>query len=131
MTTHDDLPLSGIRVLDLGQVYAGPTCARVLCDLGAEVIRVEGIHRMDTVRNVFIAENDGSDDYWNRGSYYVFRNVGKRCVVLEFTDTRGVDLFNRLVPLADVVVENFTTRVMKNLGLDYESLRRLRPAVIL
>jgi crotonobetainyl-CoA:carnitine CoA-transferase CaiB-like acyl-CoA transferase len=125
-----DLPLSGIRVLDLGQVYAGPTCARILCDLGAEVIRVEGIHRMDTIRNLFIAENDGSDDYWNRGSYYVFRNVGKRSVVLEFTDSRGVDLFRRLVPTFDVVVENFTPRVMKNLGLGYESLRQLRPDII-
>jgi crotonobetainyl-CoA:carnitine CoA-transferase CaiB-like acyl-CoA transferase len=125
-----DLPLSGVRVLDLGQVYAGPTCARILCDLGAEVIRVEGIHRMDTIRNLFIAENDGSDDYWNRGSYYVFRNVGKRSVVLEFTDSRGVELFRRLVATFDVVVENFTPRVMKNLGLGYESLRQLRPDII-
>src|SRR4030042_3926113 len=113
MTASDGLPLSGIRVLDLGQVYAGPTCARILCDLGAEVIRVEGIHRMDTIRNLFIADNDGSDDYWNRGSYYVFRNVGKRALVLEFTASRGVELFNRLVPQVDVVAENLTPRVMK------------------
>jgi len=125
-----NLPLAGIRVLDLGQVYAGPTCARVLCDLGAEVIRVEGINRMDTIRNLFLADNDGSDDYWNRGSYYVFRNAGKRSIVLEFTDSRGVELFRRLIPLVDIVVENFTPRVMKNLGLDYESLRRLRPDII-
>ena len=130
MTSDNGLPLAGIRVLDLGQVYAGPTCARVLCDLGAEVIRVEGINRMDTIRNLFLADNDGSDDYWNRGSYYVFRNVGKRSIVLEFTDSRGVELFSRLVPLVDVVVENFTPRVMKNLGLDYESLCRLRPDII-
>ena len=130
MAADNGLPLAGIRVLDLGQVYAGPTCARVLCDLGAEVIRVEGINRMDTIRNLFLADNDGSDDYWNRGSYYVFRNVGKRSVVLEFTDSRGVDLFRRLAPTFDVVVENFTPRVMKNLGLGYESLRQLRPDII-
>jgi crotonobetainyl-CoA:carnitine CoA-transferase CaiB-like acyl-CoA transferase len=131
MTTHNDLPLAGIRVLDLGQVYAGPTCARVLCDLGAEVIKIEGINRTDSVRNLFIADNDGRDDYWNRGGYYVFRNVGKRSVVLEFTSSQGVELFKRLVPLADVVVENFTPRVMKNLGLDYESLRQIRPDIIM
>lgn len=125
-----DLPLSGIRVLDLGQVYAGPTCARILCDLGAEVIKVEGIHRMDVIRNVFLAENDGSGDYWNRGAYYVFRNVGKRSVVLEFTDSRAVELFRRMVGTFDIVVENFTPRVMKNLGLGYESLRQLRPDII-
>src|SRR4030042_721434 len=130
MTTDNVLPLSGIRVLDLGQVYAGPTCARILCDLGAEVIRVEGINRIDTTRHVFIAENDGRDDYWNRGSYYVYRSVGKRSVVLEFTESQGVELFRRLVPLADVIVENFTPRVMKNLGLELASLRRLRPAII-
>ncbi len=126
-----DLPLAGIRVLDLGQVYAGPTCGRVLCELGAEVIKIEGIYRTDPVRNLFIAENDGSDDYWNRGGYYVFRNVGKRSVTLEFTHSEGVELFKRLVPLTDVVVESFTPRVMENLGLEYASLRQLRPDIIM
>jgi crotonobetainyl-CoA:carnitine CoA-transferase CaiB-like acyl-CoA transferase len=131
MTTDNDLPLSGIRVLDLGQVYAGPTCARVLCDLGAEVIKIEGINRTDPIRNLFIADNDGRDDYWNRGAYYVFRNVGKRSITLELTTSQGVELFKRLVPLADVIVESFTPRVMRNLGLDYESLRQLRPDIIM
>jgi len=126
-----DLPLSGIRVLDLGQVYAGPTCARVLCDLGAEVIKIEGVKWTDPIRNLFIADNDGRGDYWNRGGYYLFRNVGKRSLTLDFTTSQGVELFGRLVALADVVVENFTPRVMKNLGLDYQSLRQLRPDIIM
>ncbi|MDP2948808.1 MAG: CoA transferase, partial [Chloroflexota bacterium] len=133
----DRLPLDGVRVLDLSHVYAGPTCSRILCDLGAEVIKVEGIRRIDAVRGLFIADNDTRDDYWNRGLYFVCRNAGKRSLTLDFTSAwggsasgrngEGVELFKRLVPFADVVVESFTPRVMKNLGLDYDALHQLRP----
>jgi len=118
-------------VLDLSHVYAGPTCSRILCDLGAEVIKVEGIRRIDAVRGLFIADNDTRDDYWNRGLYFLFRNAGKRSLTLDLTKGEGIELFKRLVPLADVVVESFTPRVMKNLGLDYDALRQLRPDLIM
>ena len=131
MTTHNDLPLSGIRVLDLSHIYAGPTCGRILCDLGADVIKIEGIYRMDAIRGLFIADNDTEGDFWNRGAYYVSRNAGKRSVTLDFTSVEGIELFKRLVPLADVVVESFTPRVMKNLGLDYPCLRQLKTDLIM
>jgi len=72
------LPLEGIRVLDLTQVYAGPTCTRILSDLGADVIKVEGLKRMDITRNFVMPENTGKDDYWNRSGYFLLRNGGKR-----------------------------------------------------
>lgn len=126
-----DLPLSGVRVLDLTRVYAGPTCARILCDLGAEVIKVEGLKSIDNIRLAVIADNNAEGDFWNRMAYFLFRNAGKRSVTLDFNEPQAVELFKRLVPHADVVVESFTPRVMAQHGLDYQSLRRIRPDLIM
>ncbi len=126
-----ELPLSGIRVLDLSQVYAGPTCSRILCDLGAEVIKVEGLHRIDITRNFVIYDNKTEGDYWNRAHYFLFRNAGKKSLTLDFQEPRAVELLKRLVPHADVVVESFTPRVLAQHGLDYASLRELRPDLVM
>jgi crotonobetainyl-CoA:carnitine CoA-transferase CaiB-like acyl-CoA transferase len=125
------LPLKGVRVIDLSQVYAGPTCARILCDLGAEVIKVEGLRRIDISRQFSIFDNDTKDDYWNRAYYFLFRNAGKKSITLDFGEPRSVELLKRLVPEADVLVESFTPRVLAQHGLDYESLRALRPDLIM
>lgn len=125
------LPLEGIRVLDLSQVYAGPTCARILCDLGAEVIKVEGLRRIDISRQFAIFDNDTKDDYWNRSYYFLFRNAGKKSITLDFGEPRSIELLKRLVPEADVLVESFTPRVLAQHGLDYDSLRKLRPDLIM
>ena len=85
----DNLPLSGIRVLDLAQVYAGPTCTRILSDLGADVIKVEGLRRMDITRNFVMPENDSTDDYWNKAGYFLLRNGGKRSLTLDFSEESG------------------------------------------
>jgi len=126
-----DLPLAGVRVLDLSQVYAGPTCGRILCDLGAEVIKVEGLHRIDITRNFIIYDNKTEGDYWNRSHYFQFRNAGKKSVTLDFQEPRAVEMLKRLVPHADVVVESFTPRVLAQHGLDYESLRALREDLVM
>jgi crotonobetainyl-CoA:carnitine CoA-transferase CaiB-like acyl-CoA transferase len=129
-----DLPLAGVRVLDLGQVYAGPTCGRILSDLGAEVIKIEGLNRIDITRNFAIFENKTQDDYWNRSHYFLLRNAGKRSLTLDFSaegGPRAVELFKRLVEHVDVIVESFTPRVLAQLGLDYESLREIRPDLIM
>ncbi len=125
------LPLSGLRVLDLTQVYAGPTCTRILCDLGAEVIKIEGLKRIDVIRGAIIADNNAEGDFWNHGGYFLYRNAGKKSLTLDFTDPQAVELFKRLVPHADVVVESFTPRVMAQHGLDYPSLRPLKPDLIM
>jgi len=126
-----ELPLSGVRVLDLSQVYAGPTCARILCDLGAKVIKVEGLNRVDITRNFVVFDNNTEGDYWNRAHYFLFRNAGKKSLTLDFQEPRAVELLKRLVPHADVVVESFTPRVLAQHGLDYPSLRPLRPDLIM
>lgn len=125
------LPLSGVRVLDLTQVYAGPTCTRVLADLGADVIKIEGLRRMDITRNFTMADNDSADDYWNHAGYFLYRNGGKKSLTLDFTDEKAIELFKKLVPHADIVAESFTPRVMDKLGLGYDSLREIKEDIIM
>ena len=127
-------PLDGIRVLDLTQVYAGPTCTRMLADLGADVIKVEGLTRMDITRNFVMPENDSSDDYWNKAGYFLFRNGGKRSLTLDFSEEKGdvsAEIVKRLVAEADIVAESFRPHVMDKFGLDYESLTKIKPDIIM
>ena len=133
--TNSNLPLDGIRVLDSTYVFALPYAGGLLADLGAEVIKVEGPGRPDVTRTggysgVF-AENDLGDDWWNRPSTYNLLHRGKQSLTLDLTDERGRNLFRQLAQISDVVMENFTPRVMRNWGLDYPNLRRLRPDLIL
>lgn len=125
------LPLEGVLILDLAHVYAGPTCSRILSDLGADVIKIEGLRRPDLVRNILIADNNIEGDFFNRGSYFAIRNAGKRSLTLNLDEAQGVATFKRLLPHADVVTESFTPRVMRNFGLDYESLRAIKPDIIM
>ena len=124
-------PLEGIRVLDLTQVYAGPTCARILGDLGAEVIKVEGVKRIDITRNFIIADNNSKDDYWNHSGYFQWRNAGKKSLTLDWGDDEAIELLKRLVPMCDVVAESFTPHVMEARGLGYEGLKALRADIIM
>jgi benzylsuccinate CoA-transferase BbsF subunit len=109
-------PLDGVRVLDFTWVVAGPVTTRLLADLGADVIKVE---RRDAV--------DFGD---RRGGLSGALMRGKRSVVLNLADARGVRLARRLALASDVVIDNFSARVMTNLGLDYDELRKLRADVI-
>jgi len=125
------LPLEGVRVIDLAQVFAGPACTRILADLGADVIRFEAASRMDVTRNLIIADNDGIDHHWHRASYFVIRNASKREMVLDLNKEEGRAIFRKLVAGADVVVESFTPRVMANFGLGYDELKAVKPDVIM
>lgn len=130
----DKLPLSGLRVLDFAQVYAGPTAARLLSDLGADVIKIEGVKRMDITRNFIMPENTAAEDYWNTAGYFLLRNGGKRSLTLDFSEESGgagVDIVKKLIPHCDVVVESFTPHVMAKFGLDYQSLTAIRPDIIM
>jgi crotonobetainyl-CoA:carnitine CoA-transferase CaiB-like acyl-CoA transferase len=128
------LPLDGVRILDLAQVYAGPTATRLLADLGADVIKIEGLKRMDITRNFVMPENDSTDDYWNKSGYFTMRNGGKRSLTLDFSEESGgagIEIVKKLAAQCDIVVESFTPHVMRKLGIDYESLKKIRPDVIM
>jgi crotonobetainyl-CoA:carnitine CoA-transferase CaiB-like acyl-CoA transferase len=126
-----ELPLDGVRVLDLSHVFAGPTCTRILAELGADVVKVEARQRLDISRSIIMTDNDSGDQPWNRACYFAVRNAGKRGITLDLTDERGRELLRKLIPHSDVLVESFTPRVMKAFGLDYETVRQLKPDIIM
>ena len=129
------LPLDGIRVVDSTYVFALPYTGGLLADFGAEVIKLEGPSRPDTTRTAGLAgaypENELGDDWWNRPSTYNLLHRGKSSLTLDMTDERGRNLFRQLVAVSDVVMENFTPRVMRRWELDYPNLRKIKPDIIL
>jgi crotonobetainyl-CoA:carnitine CoA-transferase CaiB-like acyl-CoA transferase len=124
-------PLDGVRVVDLSHVFAGPTCTRILAELGADVIKVEARQRLDVSRSLIMTDNDSADQPWNRASYFAVHNAGKRGITLDLTGESGRELLRRLIPHSDVLVESFTPRVMKAFGLDYETVRQLRSDIVM
>jgi benzylsuccinate CoA-transferase BbsF subunit len=126
-----DRPLDGIRVVDLTHVFAGPTCSRILADLGADVIRFESPNRMDVTRNLIITDNDGLDHPWLRASYFAIRNANKREMVIDLAKPDGLAIVKKLIATADVVSESFTPRVMGQFGLAYDDLVKIKPDIIM
>ncbi|MFP4430444.1 MAG: CaiB/BaiF CoA transferase family protein [Spirochaetaceae bacterium] len=117
------LPLEGIRVLDLTRVLAGPYCTMVLSDLGAEVVKVEQPGKGDDSRHFGPFKNDES-------LYFVSINREKKSISLNLKTDKGKDLFRKLVPKFDVIVENFRPGVMEKLGLGFEALKKINPRLI-
>jgi CoA:oxalate CoA-transferase len=116
-------PLEGIRVLDLTWVLAGPFASMILCDLGADVIKVERLPYGDAARTTGPIVNGES-------CYFFSINRGKKSVCLDLKAERGKKLFLRLVDLSDVVMENFTPGTMDKLGLGYDALQKRNPRLI-
>ena len=116
-------PLTGVRVLEVGNYMAGPFCAMQLADLGAEVIKVENPDGGDQVR-LSAPLIDGE------GSAFIRLNRNKRSLALDLKADEGKAIFRKLVAGADVVVENLRPGTMKDLGLDYESLRSINERLI-
>ena len=129
------LPLKGIRVLDSTYVFALPYAGGLLSDLGAEVIKIEGPTRPDTTRTGGFAgafpENELGEDWWNRPSTYNLLHRGKQSLTLDMTKPKGREMFTDLVKISDIVMENFTPRVMRGWGLDYPNLRKIKPDIIM
>ena len=129
------LPLEGIRVLDSTYVFALPYTGGLLADMGAEVIKVEGPGRPDITRTGGFAgsfpENEVGEDWWNRSSTYNLLQRGKLSLTLDLNNARARDLFRELVSVSDVVMENYTPRVMRGWGLDYQGLRKIKPDIIM
>ncbi len=124
------LPLKGLRILDLSMFFAGPVCAQIAADAGADVIKVESIQRIDGWRGSAAATH-GSVPAWEASPYFNWVNRNKRDITLDLTDSRGCDIVKTLVRDADVLIENFTPRVMAKFGLDYATLRAINPRLIM
>lgn len=120
-------PLTGIRVLDLTNVLAGPFACYQLAVMGADVIKVEVPESGDLARQL------GADPELNRklmGVSFLAQNAGKRSVTVNLKSIAGKEVFRRLVATADAVVENFRPGVMDRLGLGYDELCRIKPDII-
>ena len=116
--------LAGVRVLDFGRYIAGPYCAALLADLGADVIRIE--------------RAGGGEDRWvapvaedGAGAMFLVMNRNKRAMTLDPASPEGREIVKKLVARADVVVANLPPEVLRSLSLDLESLRRVKPDIIL
>lgn len=116
--------LSDLRVLDLSRALAGPSCTRMLVEMGADVIKVEPAPNGDMIRRISVFRN-------NRSLYFVQQNRGKKSLCLNLRDPRAIALLTELIPQVDVVVENFKPEVMAEMGLGYERLRELKSDIIL
>ncbi len=117
------LPLSGIKVLDLSRVLAGPWCAMTLADLGADVIKVEHPVRGDDTRGWAPFKSGQS-------AYYLFLNRNKRSVALDITDSQVQDMLHAYIAHADVVIENYRIGTLAKYRLDYDTLRAINPRLI-
>lgn len=126
------LPLSGLRVLEPGQIYAAPLATKQLAELGAEVIKIESAARIDNIRLLGPpVDNRVLDKPWETTGRFHDANRNKYGITLDFTKPKGKEVFKALVKISDVVVENFTADVMTRLGLDYESLSMIKPDIIM
>lgn len=116
MTSQGRRALEGIRILDFTWVVAGPVAVRILADQGAEIIKIE---RRDTL-----------DLGTRRGGFSGNLHRGKESTVINMADPRGIAIAQQLAAISDVVIDNFSARVMRNWGLDYDSLKKIKPDII-
>lgn len=122
--------LSHIKVLDLSRVLAGPWCAQILADLGADVIKVENPDGGDDTRGwgpPFLKNDDGTRA---EAAYYLCANRSKRSIAVNMREEEGRDILRRLAAQSDVIIENYKTGGLKKYGLDYDSVKALRSGII-
>ncbi len=132
-------PLDGIRILDLSRIWAGPYATKLLADMGADIIKIESTGRYDNHRGAVrpaagsgnYPEGEPGEDPWNRNGWFNSLHLSKFGLTLDLATPRGKELFAELVSISDVVIENFRRGVLARLGFDYDTLRALRPDIIL
>ncbi|PKB68214.1 MAG: hypothetical protein BZY81_02565 [SAR202 cluster bacterium Io17-Chloro-G4] len=131
-------PLENYRILDLSRIWAGPYCTKLLADLGAEVIKMESLSVYDSHRGPIApargiaAYPDGEpgEEPWNRNGWFNCLHFSKYGVTLELTSQEGQAVFEKLVSVSDVLIENFRQGSLARLGYDYDALKKSRPDLI-
>jgi crotonobetainyl-CoA:carnitine CoA-transferase CaiB-like acyl-CoA transferase len=127
--TAQGLPLEGVRIIDLTAFWAGPAATHLLAAFGAEVVKVESIQRPDGIRYSGGMRKD-VDDWWEYGWVFHAMNTNKRSVTLDLGSEKGRRLFTELAAGAQVVIENFSPRVMDHFGLTADVLLEVNPNLV-
>jgi crotonobetainyl-CoA:carnitine CoA-transferase CaiB-like acyl-CoA transferase len=128
-------PLEGLRIIDISNVFSLPYAGGLLADLGAEVIKIEGPGRLDVTRQGGFSglhpDNDPGRDPWNRAGTFNLLNRGKKSLSIDLSRPEGREILRDLIRVSDVLMENFTPRVMRNWELDYPNAKRLKPDLVM
>lgn len=122
-------PLAGIKVIDLSNRISGPYCTKLLAAFGAEVIKVEKPGEGDEARKMGPFPED--KPHPEKSGLFLYLNTRKKGITLDLNTKTGVNLFKEMAKDADVVIENFSPGVMSGLGLDYETLKRINPGLVM
>jgi CoA:oxalate CoA-transferase len=123
--------LTGYRVLDITQFVAGPTCTRIMAELGADVIKVELAPSGDHARQSGLrARGEGNEDC-TQSTYFVQHNHSKKSIGIDLKHPRGQELIKQMMPKIDVLVENFAPGVIARMGLSYEELKEINPHLVM
>jgi crotonobetainyl-CoA:carnitine CoA-transferase CaiB-like acyl-CoA transferase len=125
------LPLKGLRIIDLTMGWAGPTAARHLGELGAEIIKVEACQYPDWWRGTDLRASFIAEQKYEKIPWFQLMNRNKLDVTLDLTQPEGVTLLKRLVADADAVIENYSADVLRKLGLDYGVLKDVKPGLVM
>jgi crotonobetainyl-CoA:carnitine CoA-transferase CaiB-like acyl-CoA transferase len=128
---HSALPFAGLRVIDMTNWWAGPTATQAFAALGADVIHLESPRRPDGVRMMGALLAGRVDRWWECASFHLAANASKRGLTLDLGDARGLELMKRLVAASDLLVENYSPRVLDGFGLGWETLREINSRLIL
>lgn len=118
-------PIHGIKVLELAQIMAGPTCGLMLADLGADVVKIEKIPDGDDTRRFSPPEINGE------AAAFMTMNRNKKGFALDLKTKEGKEVFKKMAKKADVVIENFRKGTLEKLGIGYEKLKKINPKIIL
>ena len=124
-------PLKGIRIIEMGQLIAIPFAMKLLADMGAQVIRLESTRRLESYRSDSVYQNEIHGEFWNRGANFYEQNRNKLGITLDLGRPEGLDILRRLIAVSDVFAENFTPRVIRNFGLEFADLCRIKPDIIM
>ena len=130
--------LTNYRILDLSRIWAGPYCTKLLADMGAQVIKMESLSVYDSHRGPInpargiaaYPDSEPGEEPWNRNGWFNMLHMSKYGITLELTGEAGKRVFEELVSISDVLVENFRQGSLARLGYTYEKLRRFRPDLI-
>jgi benzylsuccinate CoA-transferase BbsF subunit len=129
----DKMALDGITIADFGWVWAAPHMGRTMADMGARVIKIESQTRMDVIRSLPpfpVSADPDQPPGPNSSGYYNWLNRNKMAVTLNLTTPKGLELAKKIISMSDGMMENYSVGVMNRFGLDYESVKKVKPDII-